>query len=457
MRAVANYLILFLLMASACRKGERVTADPTAKLKFNQDSIVFDTVFTSTGSATKRLKVLNPYHDALNITEIKLAGGNTSPFSLNINGQSLNTRNNVILNGQDSLNILVKVLIDPDARKLPFLVQDSIVLTTNGNKQVIQLLAYGQNAVFINTAAITANTIWTKALPYVINHSVTVGNGATLTIEAGTRILFHKDATLYVDGTLLAEGKVTEPIEFSSDRLEIPYSDLAGQWKGLYFRRTGNGVINYARIKNASIGITADSLSTTANPKLILANSIVKNMQVAAFIGYHSELTALNNLVYNCGNYLIYAVGGGKYNLKQNTFAGYNLSFPRKTAALTFSDYFSAKSYNGLQLNLTNNIIWGNLSNELDIQHKTSAPVQSTLLNNLIKTTISDYSTNNLVNADPLFIAAILENFGLSGTSPAIKKGANLSSDPYYNTYLNKDLKGKTRIFPSYLGCYENF
>jgi hypothetical protein len=309
----------------------------------------------------------------------------------------------------------------------------------------------------MNTAAINANTTWTKALPYVINNSVTVKNGATLTIEPGTKVLFHKDAALYVDGTLQANGTVTEPVEFSSDRLEILYSDLAGQWKGLYFRKTGNGVINYARIKNASIGITSDSLSTGSNPKLILANSIIKNMQVAAFIGYHSELTALNNLVYNCGNYLIYAVGGGSYNLKQNTFAGYNLTFPRKTAALTFSDYFSAKSYNSLQLNLTNNIIWGNLSNELDIQHKTTAPLQVTLINNLIKTTITGYNTNNIINANPLFISANLSNFGLSGTSPAIKKGVNLSSDPYYNNYLNKDLNGKARFFPSYLGCYEDF
>ncbi|WP_421941567.1 hypothetical protein [Pedobacter sp.] len=457
MRVVIAYILLCSVLISACRKNERITADPTAKLKFYQDSVLFDTVFTAVGSVTKKLKVLNPYHDALNITEIKLAGGSSSPFSLNINGQGGPNRNNVILNGQDSLNILVKVLIDPGTKELPFLVQDSIVLITNGNKQVIQLLAYGQNAVFVNQTNINTNTTWNKALPYVVSNSVTVKNGATLTIEAGARILFNKDATLFVDGALQVNGTVSEPVEFGSERLEAIYNDLPGQWKGLYFRKTGKGVINHSVIKNASIGIAADSLSSTGNPKLILANSVIKNMQVAAYIGYHTDLTAFNNLFYNCGNYLIYAVGGGNYNLKQNTFAGFNLTFPRKTAALTFSDYLSAKAYNRLQLNLTNNIIWGNLTNELDIQHKTAAVVQSTLVNNLIKTTSGNYNANNLTNLDPLFTSVNAENFELSNASPALKKGINLNTDPYYSGYLNKDLKGKVRFFPSSLGCYEKF
>ena len=177
---------------------------------------------------------------------------------------------------------------------------------------------------------------------------------------------------MIVEGNLNALGTASQPIQFCSDRLEQFYNDEPGQWKGIYLKRTGNGIIRNAIIKNASVGITSDSLSVNANPKLILSNSIVKNMQVAAYIGYHSELFAFNNLLYNCGNYLIYAVGGGNYNLKQNIFAGYNLNFARKTAALSFSDYLSANAYNSLKLDLTNNIIWGNLINELDIQKKTT-------------------------------------------------------------------------------------
>lgn len=454
MRLIIGLLILVIL--SSCRKDERITDDLNAKLSFSKDSILFDTIFTSIGSVTKKIKILNKNTDAVNIAEIKLSGGTSSPFSININGQNTNQTSNKILHGQDSLNLFVKVNINPNAKNLPFLVQDSIILNTNGNRQVIQLLAYGQNAVFINSLTVKSNTIWNKTIPYIINNYVTVSNGSTLTIQPGAKIYFHKDALMNVEGNIVANGTFEEPILFCSDRLESIYNDEAGQWKGIYLKRTGNGIISNAIIKNASVAITSDSLSTNSSPKLILNSNVIKNMQVAAYMGYHSDLFAFNNLMYNCGNYLIYAIGGGNYDLKQNTFAGFNTYFPRKTAALTFSDYLASTVYNRLQINLTNNIIWGNLSNELDIQKKTTAVVQSNLLNNLIKTTNTNYSANgNIINLDPLFISGSSYNFNLSTASPALKKGADLSAELYFSTYLNKDLKNKIRISPSTLGCYE--
>ncbi|QNR83898.1 hypothetical protein H9N25_18505 [Pedobacter riviphilus] len=449
-------LVLLILFLAACRKGERITTDPNAKLNISNKEILFDTIFTSVGSITKRIKIANKNNDAVKVSEIRLSGGSASAFSININGEQTQNKNDLIINGQDSINLFVKVSINPNSTSLPFLVQDSIILNTNGNKQVIQLLAYGQNAVFVNESTINTNTTWTKALPYIINGSLTVKGWASLTIQPGTKIYFHKDANLNIEGNLMVNGTLTEPVLFCSDRLEKIYSDEPGQWKGIFLKRTGYGLIKNAIIKNASVGITSDSLSINNNPKLILSNSIIKNMQVAAYIGYHSELLAFNNMMYNCGNYLIYAVGGGNYNLKQNTFAGYNLNFPRKTASLSFSDYLSTDAYNKLQIDLTNNIIWGSLTNELDIQKKTAAIVQLNLWSNLIRSTNSTYNGyGNILNIDPSFIDKEMENFELSASSPARKKGADLSNDPYFTGYLNKDIKGNTRISPSTLGSYE--
>ncbi|WP_426326517.1 hypothetical protein [Pedobacter sp. R-06] len=456
MRLNIGLVLLILFFASACRKGERITTDPNAKLNISNKEVLFDTIFTSVGSTTKRIKIVNWNNDAVKISEIRLSGGNTSAFSININGEQTQNKNDLIINGRDSINLFVKVSINPNSTNLPFLVQDSIILNTNGNKQVIQLLAYGQNAVFVNEPTINANTIWTKALPYIINGSLTVKSGSSLTIQPGTKIYFHKDANLNIEGNLQVNGSLTEPVLFCSDRLEYIYSDEPGQWKGIFLKRTGYGLIKNAIIKNASVGITSDSLSVNNNPKLILSNSIIKNMQVAAYIGYRSELLAFNNVMYNCGNYLIYAVGGGNYNLKQNTFAGYNSNFPRKTASLSFSDYLSANAYNKLQVDLTNNIIWGSLTNELDIQKKTSAIVQFNLWSNLIRSTNSAYSNNgNILNTDPLFINQDLEDFRVSPGSIVRKKGADLSTDPYFFNYLNQDAKGNIRIYPSTLGSYE--
>lgn len=458
MRLLICSLLIISSFILACRKDERITSDPNAKLSFSKDSVLFDTVFTSIGSTTSRIKVFNQNNDALNISEIKLAGGTSSPFNININGENATLKTNLVINGKDSLNLFVKVTINPNTSNLPFLVQDSIILNTNGNRQVIQLLAYGQNAVFINNGVISTNTTWTNTLPYVVNNALTIKSGATLNIVPGTKIFFHKDSRLNVEGFLNASGTLNEPILFCSDRLEDAYSDEPGQWKGLFLKATGNGLIKNAIIKNAAVGITSDSLSVNSNPKLIITNSIIKNMQVAAYIGYHSELIAFNNLMYNCGNYIIYGIGGGNYNLKQNTFAGYNPTLPRKTAALTFSDYLSASAYNKMQINLTNNIIWGSLVNEFDIQQKSKTIIETTISNNLIKTTATSFGSNaNILNNDPLFTAPKNNNFQLSNASPAIKKGFNLTSDLYFNLYLNKDLQNKARIFPSSLGCYENY
>lgn len=455
MRLHIGLVLLILFLTSACRKGERITSDPNAKLNIANQEVLFDTIFTSVGSITKRIKITNKNNDAVKVSEIRLSGGSNSAFSLNINGEPTQNKNDLIINGQDSINLFVKVSINPNSTNLPFLVQDSIILNTNGNRQVIQLLAYGQNAVFVNESTINTNTIWTKALPYIINGSLTVKSGTSLTIQPGTKIYFHKDANLNIEGNLTVNGSLTQPVLFCSDRLERTYSDEPGQWKGIFLKRSGYGLIKNAIIKNASVGITSDSLSVNNNPKLILSNSLIKNMQVAAYIGYHSELLAFNNVMYNCGNYLIYAVGGGNYNLKQNTFAGYNLNFPRKTASLSFSDYLSANAYNKLQIDLTNNIIWGSLTNELDIQKETAAIVQLNLWSNLIRSSNNAYSNNgNILNTDPLFVNKELENFELAANSIARKKGTDLSTDPYFN-YLIKDAKGDTRIYPSTLGSYE--
>ena len=456
MRLNIGLVLLVSFFGLACRKGERITTDPNAKLNISDKEILFDTVFTSVGSTTRRIKIVNKNNDAVKVSEIRLSGGNTSAFSININGEQTQRKNDLIINSQDSINLFVKVSINPNSTNLPFLVQDSILLNTNGNKQVIQLIAYGQNAVFINESTVNVNTIWTKALPYIINGSLTVKSGASLTIQPGTKIFFHKDASLNIEGNLIVNGGLTEPVLFCSDRLERIYNDEPGQWKGIFLKRTGYGLIKNAIIKNASVGITSDSLSVNNNPKLILSNSIIKNMQVAAYIGYHSELLAFNNVMYNCGNYLIYGVGGGNYNLKQNTFVGYNLNFPRKTASLSFSDYLSVNAYNKLQIDLTNNIIWGSLTNELDIQKKSSAMVQLNFWSNLIRCTNSTYKSNgNILNIDPLFINQEMENFELSANSLARKKGADLNTDPYFTGYLNKDIKDNIRISPSTLGSYE--
>lgn len=459
MRLKLLSLLLLSFLFVACNKDEDITADMEAKLSFVKDSIVFDTVFTSIGSASRRLKIYNPNAKAISLNHIKLSGGSSSAFSLNINGIPATETTILRLNGNDSMNVFIKVNVNPTLQSLPFIVQDSILFYYNGNKKVIPLIAYGQNANFITNGSIKGNTTWDSKLPYLIYKSITIEEGANLNIVAGTKILFHSNATMSIKGTLNVLGTKKDSVLFAGDRLEKIYADEPGQWNGLHFYpQSKNSQINFAIIKNGVAGITVDSLSVNDQPKLLLSNTIIKNMEVVGFLGYQTELTAFNNLFFNCGQYLLYGVGGGKYNLKQNTFAGYTPNYARKTAAVYLSDFISNTQSDHLTIDLQNNIIWGSLLNEFVLAKKSTATVLKAILkNNLLKNNEAIYANNgNILNVDPLFLNPQLYNFRLHERSPVLNKGVDLSTDPYYPLFLKKDLNNQTRIFPSELGCYEN-
>lgn len=456
MRLIVSLMVLFSIGFMACRKANEITTDKNVKLSFSADTVFFDTVFTSVGSANKRIRIYNKEQKAVRVSHIKLSGESGSYFSLIINGTPSNQITDLQIDGNDSISIYVKVNINPDDQYQPFIVQDSILFNTNGNRQSVPLVAYGQNAIFIDNQVISTSSTWTSTLPYIISRSVTVAAGVTLNIRAGTRVLFHGNSAMNIMGSLKAEGTKDRPVIFASDRLEPYYSEEPGQWKGIHFYSgSSSSSIGNALIKNAIVGITVDSLSLNGNTKLTLSNSIVKNMQAAGMAGYGTEINAFNNLFYNCGQYLFYAVGGGRYNLKQNTFAGYNYNLPRNTPAVYFSDLSAGYLAGNLSVELVNNIIWGSLTEEILIDKKTGFNVETHARNNILKTLLLNFDDQlNQLNINPLFMNANVWNFELQAGSPALNKGADLRMDTYINL-LSRDLNGMPRIFPSALGCYE--
>lgn len=456
MRSMVSILVLLCVGFIACRKSDDISTDKNAKLSFSTDTLYFDTVFTSVGSANKRIRVFNKSQKAVIVSNIKLSGESGSYFSLIINGVPANEKSNLQIDGNDSLSIYVNVTINPDDQYKPFIVQDSIIFNTNGNRQAVSLVAYGQNAIFINNQVITTNSIWTSNLPYIISRSVTIAEGATLNVRPGTKILFHGNSSMNVLGSLEVGGTKEQPVIFASDRLEPFYSEAPGQWNGIHFHSSSsNSSIRNAVVKNAVVGITVDSLSFNSAAKLTLSNSIVRNMQAAGLAAYGSEIRAYNNLFYNCGQYLFYAVGGGRYELKQNTFAGYNFSLPRITPAVYFSDLSAGNISGDLRVELLNNIIWGSLAEELLIDKRTAFTSEVEVRHNIIRTLLQEFDEQlNRLNTNPAFINPDSWNFELKNDSPAIDKGADLSRDSHFNLF-SRDLNNNQRVFPSELGCYE--
>ena len=455
--SVLAILILSFFIFS-CRKDDKIDSSPDLKLQFSTDSLLFDTVFTSSGTTNRVLKIFNYNKNSVVISNLKLAGGSNSSFKININGVAADALQNIKIKGNDSIYVFVKAFINPNNANSPFLVEDELQINLNGNQQKIPIAAYGQNAVYLNKALINTNTTFLKGKPYIIYDYAIVNSNVVLTINPGARVYFHKNAKLFISGTLNANGTLQDSITFTSDRTERIYDDEPGQWEGLHFLRPSiNNKINYAVVKNALAGIRVDSLSNNANPKLLLSNSIIKNHEIAGVLGYTASITGINNLMYNCGQYLVIGLYGGDYKFYQNTLANFNFNFPRKTPSVYFSDNLNgdATKIYALKTQFYNNIIYGSLTKELDFDKKGNLDFLTDFQNNDIKTDKQDLGNTNIFNEDPSFLNTRRENYQIPANSIINGKGKDLSNNIYFIDYLNKDLMSKARVFPSSLGCYE--
>src|SRR5438105_1208387 len=87
----------------------------------------------------------------------------------------------------------------------------------------------GQARAVTNVSGmINQDTTWSLAnSPYVVTGSVTVAAGVTLTIEAGVVVKFP-GTSLYVDGTLLAQGTTSQPIVLTSYKDDLYVGDTNG-------------------------------------------------------------------------------------------------------------------------------------------------------------------------------------------------------------------------------------
>ncbi|MFW6246517.1 MAG: hypothetical protein ACOC13_03580, partial [Tangfeifania sp.] len=158
-------VVVVLVSLFSC-EDESYMNSPDAQIQFSNDTITFDTIFTTIGSTTQHLRVYNPYDEDILISRIRVAGGDFSNFRLNIDGKSTNEAYEIEVPARDSIFIFVEVKIDPTGQNLPMVVQDSIEFTTNSNLQNIKLVAYGQDFKLIKGETIETTT-WTSEKPYL--------------------------------------------------------------------------------------------------------------------------------------------------------------------------------------------------------------------------------------------------------------------------------------------------
>lgn len=345
--------LLVITLLSSCRKEEDFLTTPVS-LGFSQDTVIFDTVFTTIGSVTQWLKVYNLEKQPVRIDKIYLAGGSQSAYRMNVNGKAATSVNDVELAAGDSIYIFVEVTVDPNNSNNPLIISDSIVFINNGKMQDVKLVAWGQDAHFIvpdksignlpyRIVAKEGETMeWTNDKPWVIYGYAVVDSTGQLRIAKGTRIHFHNGSGLWVykGGSIKVEGTKDEPVTFQGDRLDPYYRDLPGQWDRIWLNEGSvDNEFNYAIIKNGFIGIQAEILQQPMGNKLVLNNTTIDNMSGRGLFTRAYTVEATNCLITNTGDITVYLAVGGSYDFRHTTIANYYSYGTRQIAALVVANY----------------------------------------------------------------------------------------------------------------------
>ena len=168
---------------------------------------------------------------------------------------------------------------------------------------------------------ILEDTTWTAAEgPYQIDCTVHVVEGATLTIEAGTIVQFSQSddpISIYVDGTLRAEGTEQAPVYFKPVNGTTP-----GSWGSVLFSYGTSGLLDHTILEYGGKyihGVPHGILNIYSNGVQV-SNSVVKgSADIGIKIMDSSPLISATQISSNSGGLLIL---NGSPTIQNNIIAG---------------------------------------------------------------------------------------------------------------------------------------
>ncbi len=503
--------ISILILWSSCRNDFSFDQS-TGNLEFSKDTVYLDTVFTNIGSSTYNLKVYNRSNNDIVIPSVRLAQGQASNYRLNVDGMAGKEFQNIELLAKDSLFIFIETTFDIQsvvAADNQFLYTDAIEFDSGANLQKVELVTLVKDAIFIypnkdaegivETLTFDADgdgvddetnlqgrflndseLTFTKEKPYVIYGYAAVNNGKTLTIEAGARVHFHansgllitNNASLKVNGQLSANQEILEnEVIFEGDRLEPLFENIPGQW-GTIWLYSGSvaNQINYATIKNATVGILAENNQNAPIDKLTLTNSQIYNSSNFGILGRATSITAENVVLNKAGQSSFAGTYGGKYNFTHCTIANYWTNSFRQFPALFLNNYITDENNtiftNDLtEANFNNCIIYGNNNPEFTLEQENGAAFNFKFTNCLIRfqntsnipngpnydfTNTALYE-NIIFNEDPKFKDSSNNKMLICQDSPAINQGNTV-----FALQVGNDILNISRLASPDLGAYQN-
>lgn len=493
--------ILCIILLASCR-DDFETVPSFGELSFSKDTVYLDTVFSNIGSSTYNLKVYNKSGKDIHIPSISLGLGESSEYRLNVDGVPGKSFQNIEILAKDSIYIFIETTVDVNSVSNP-LYTDQILFDNGENLQDVDLVTLVQDAHFlypskdaegvIETISLGVNdegesieiqgfyleddTTFTNEKPYVIYGYCAIPANKTLTVEAGAKIHFHDNSGLiaYKDASLQVEGELNNEVVFEGDRLEPNFSETPGQW-GVIWLRAGskNHSINFATIKNASVGIIMDSIGSPSEPTLRIKNTQIYNHSNYGILGRETNIEGENLVINNIGFSSLACTIGGTYNFTHSTFANYWSSSLRQLPAVLVNNFFTYFEDNTQfietrdlkEANFTNCIIYGNSNIELLLDNVEGATFNYNFKNNIIR--FDDYNDNfsgfpeydfddithyqnNIFNEDPDFKEPYQNELIIGEESPGINMADQSSAN-----LIPLDVLGIDRTTSPDIGAYQH-
>ena len=318
MRLLTFLLVFLLLGIVGCMKDEDYTTSITDTLSFSKDTVRFDTIISGEPTRTYNFTVYNKANKALRISQVALAKGGNSPFKVNVDGVPLEdgSASDFEIAKKDSMIVYLMANVPTtDSDQLAYYEDELCFTTEAGVQQKVVLNASGQNVVTLQGQRITTDVTLTANRPYRVMDSLVVGQGATLTLEAGATLLFHQNASLIVYGRLKIEGSTDQPVTLRGDRMDNmfehqPYNRTPGLWGGVVIKSDSyDNYIDKADIHSGKFGIRVDS-SDVSKRKLTIENSAIHTVTGHALDVRMSQVKVGNSQLTNAGGDCIHLRGG---------------------------------------------------------------------------------------------------------------------------------------------------
>ena len=416
MHRILHILILSLLCCLAACSDDILTdaaSQPTCVLN-DSDSFNLGVLLTGHSTATQKLMIHNYNDGEIVLESIRLRGGDSSIFRINVDGMAGTSFTNSdflhIARG-DSLYVLVEASFSGRQAERDVRRTDYVDIQCNGQLRSVLLSVITRDVEEIHADTLRCDTIWQEGeIDKLLYGSLVIPEGVTFTIGPGVTLYLHDGAGIEVYGSLHIEGTQQKPVQLIGDRTDkifdnLYYRDMSAQWDGIHIHpgSTGN-LLEYAEVRGMTTGITLRQDSTWTgflrephegqtpadDPKryaygpdflsdehqqLIIRHSLIMNSDSSLIHAINGNMIVENSCLMNSAGALL-ELSGGAYDITHCTLANYNFWATFRLADVVMRNYriqpdttarepkvtieYRHLSTPLYRCNLTNSIIYGN-------------------------------------------------------------------------------------------------